>query len=141
MLNLISVGNLGKNPFNQRRQTASEDDLDGTPTFSHGNGQIAKGGERKQTAGTLNRNVSKTELTSEYEQHQDSREVELRAQDGENSQLFMESHLTQSGMPFVNRKNEMQYQSNPYDDDNEIPSMMRGKQKITVNLEDAVLEE
>ena len=46
--------------------------------------------ERKNTAGTLNRNESKTQLTNDFEGG-DSREVELRAQSGENSQLFMES--------------------------------------------------
>lgn len=75
----------GKNPFNQRRQTASEDDLADVPSFGggqqlpkHGVG-VPKGVDRKQTSGTLNRNESKTQLTTDFEAREDSREVELRA--------------------------------------------------------------
>lgn len=48
------------------------------------------GGERKNTSGTLNRNESQSQLTTSFEP-MDQREVELRAQSGENSQMFMES--------------------------------------------------
>jgi hypothetical protein len=46
--------------------------------------------DRKNTSGTLNRNESQSQLTTSFEPH-DQREVELRAQSGENSQLFLES--------------------------------------------------
>ena len=68
---------------------------------------ISKGVERKNTSGTLNRNESKTQLTTDFEGG-DSREVELRAQSGENSQLFMESQFTQSGIPVINRFNNQE---------------------------------
>ena len=100
----------GKNPFNQRRQTASEDDLADVPNFGGQQAKplpISKGVERKNTSGTLNRNESKTQLTTDFEGG-DSREVELRAQSGENSQLFMESQFTQSGIPVVNRFNNQE---------------------------------
>jgi hypothetical protein len=51
------------------------------------------GGERKNTSGTLNRNESQSQLTTSFEP-MDQREVELRAQSGENSQMFMESQFT-----------------------------------------------
>lgn len=96
-----------KNPFNQRRQTAQDDDLGvpesnnihQQPTFGPGAGDQVHGGkgvgksgttERKNTSGTLNRNESQSQLTTSFEP-MDQREVELRAQSGENSQLFMES--------------------------------------------------
>ena len=49
-----------------------------------------KSQERKNTSGTLNRNESQSQLTTSFEPL-DQREVELRAQSGENSQLFMDS--------------------------------------------------
>ena len=133
----------GKNPFNQRRQTASEDDLADVPNFGGQQGKplpISKGVERKNTSGTLNRNESKTQLTTDFDGH-DSREVELRAQSGENSQLFMESQFTQSGIPVVNRFNNQEAFSASGYEYEESAQQVRRQQKITVNLEDAVLEE
>ena len=54
----------------------------------------------------------------------------------------MESQFTNSGMPMINRFNNKDggYNTNEYAYD-DIPAVMRNKQKITVNLEDAVLEE
>ena len=55
------------------------------------------GGERKNTSGTLNRNESQSQLTTSFEP-MDQREVELRAQSGENSQMFMESQFTNANV-------------------------------------------
>jgi len=46
-----------------------------------------------ENTGHLNRNLSQSQLTN---LEQDSREVELKAQSGENSQLLMDSRMYQS---------------------------------------------
>ena len=63
--------------------------------------------DRKNTSGTLNRNESQSQLTTSFEPL-DQREVELRAQSGENSQLFLESQFTNAGgMQVMGRFNNM----------------------------------
>ena len=64
-------GQQRKNPFNARRQTASD------PSKL----------ERKGTSGTLNRNESQSQLTN----FDEPKEVELKAQRDENSNLFQDS--------------------------------------------------
>ena len=78
----------------------------------------------------------------------DHREVELRAQSGENSQLFMDSQFNgstaQGGMQMINRFNNLDgFGPGEFDDDRDIniAGATGQQQKITVNLEDAVLEE
>jgi len=83
-------------------------------------------------------------LTTSFEPV-DQREVELRAQSGENSQLFMESQFTNAAM--MGRFNNAEdFGPGEFEDDREIGfagiNGGAGQQhKITVNLEDAVLEE
>lgn len=66
------------------------------PTFGPSHHKTT-GTERKNTSGTLNRNESQSQLTTSFEPMVDQREVELRAQSGENSQLFMESSQFSTG--------------------------------------------
>ena len=77
----MSLAFLGKNPFNQRRQTASEDDFAEMGSKKNITSQTV--GDRKNTAGTLNRNESQSQLTTNFNNNdsigQDSREVELKA--------------------------------------------------------------
>mmetsp|Transcript_41490 Transcript_41490/g.54606 ORF Transcript_41490/g.54606 Transcript_41490/m.54606 type:complete len:86 (-) Transcript_41490:1686-1943(-) len=74
-------------------------------------------GERKNTSGTLNRNESQSQLTTSFEP-MDQREVELRAQSGENSQLFMESQFTNANVPMMGRFNTMDgFGNNEFDSD------------------------
>ena len=77
--------------------------------------------ERKNTSGTLNRNESQSQLTTSFDPI-DQREVELRAQSGENSQLFMESQFTNGGgMQMMNRFNNMDsFGANEFEDDREL---------------------
>ena len=84
-------------------------------------GGKAKPGERKNTSGTLNRNESQSQLTTSFEPL-DQREVELRAQSGENSQLFMESQFTNAGgLQVMNRFNNMDsFGGNEFEDDREM---------------------
>lgn len=78
----------------------------------------------------------------------DQREVELRAQSGENSQLFMESQFTAGQGGSVQMMNNRFGgpdgfpEGDPdYDYDLADPDAAAAQRKITVNLEDAVLEE
>ena len=81
--------------------------------------------ERKNTSGTLNRNESQSQLTTSFEPI-DQREVELRAQSGENSQLFMDSQFNNAGgsMQMMNRFNNMDsFGGNEFDDDRDMGIM------------------
>ena len=81
----------------------------------------------------------------------DQREVELRAQSGENSQLFMESQFTTNnggGMQMMGRFGGTDFGGHEFEHDGSVEAAMMqssghpgAPQKITVNLEDAVLEE
>ena len=81
-----------------------------------------KSQERKNTSGTLNRNESQSQLTTSFEPL-DQREVELRAQSGENSQLFMDSQFSNApSMQVMNRFNTMDGfgGGNEFDDEREM---------------------
>ena len=99
----------------------------------------------------LNRNESQSQLTANLsEQHQTasqqqnlSREVELRAQSNENSQILMESHFTghnlKQGQFGMGEEGFIPGSYGAYDNANVLTQHTASK--ITVNLEDAVLEE
>ena len=96
----------GKNPFNQRRSTAQEEDIDEmlpNKKLTNVNMTAPSGNERKGTSGQLNRNESTSHLTQNVSQ--DNRQVELKAQSGEHSQLFMESqsHYPSTLVPGMSR--------------------------------------
>jgi len=70
--------------------------------------------------------------------------VELRAQSGENSQLFMESQFTNAnGMPAMGRFNTMDgFGASEFDQERaKGAAITQQTQKVTINLEDAELEE
>jgi hypothetical protein len=108
---------LESNPFNQRRQTAtdvSKEQLD-----------------RKNTTGTLNRHDSQSQLTNF--DALDSREVELKAQKDENSALFQDS-LMQAQQPsryYADAANQAAHLMH-------IPAINR---RVTISLEEVLLEE
>lgn len=53
----------------------------------------------------------------------------------------MDSQFTQSGMPVLNRFNNQGFDQEGDNYDEELANQIRSRQKVTVNLEDAVLEE
>lgn len=76
----------------------------------------------------------------------DQKEVELRAQSGENSQLFMDSQFSNANsggvMQMMNRFNNLDgFGPTEFGEDQNQAAMGVESKKITINLEDAVLEE
>ena len=106
--------------------------------------------DRKNTSGTLNRNDSQSQLTNL--EPLDGKEVELKAQRDEHSQLFQDSlqqssytaaamNDTHIGSSYINSPLQNSYGGvNPHMITNRSigghPAV-----KITINLEDALLEE
>jgi|688.fasta_scaffold167136_2 hypothetical protein len=84
VVSLFHIFNLsGKNPFNQRRSTAQEEDFEEiVPNKKTGNVNMTaplKSVERKDTSGSLNRNESTSHLSNKMDAQKNSREVELKA--------------------------------------------------------------